>query len=82
MGLLNAERIVNDVLRLVNAQDQATFVELARHAPLVYQQCAGVPVPLAGCSRSLSSETKVLRQCSIRQTAVTSAPIATAMAAI
>jgi hypothetical protein len=33
MSLLNAERIVNDVLRLVNAQDQATFVELDRHVP-------------------------------------------------
>ena len=33
MKLLNAERIVNAVLRLVNAQDQATFIELDRHAP-------------------------------------------------
>ena len=33
MSLINAERIVNDVLRLVNAQDQATFAELDRHAP-------------------------------------------------
>ena len=33
MRLLNAERIVHDVLRLVDAQDQATFVELDRHAP-------------------------------------------------
>jgi hypothetical protein len=33
MRLLNAERIVNDVLRLVNAQDQATFADLDRHVP-------------------------------------------------
>ena len=33
MRLLNAERIVNAILRLVNAQDQATFAELDRHAP-------------------------------------------------
>jgi hypothetical protein len=33
MRLLNAERIVNDVLRVVNAQDEATFVELDRHVP-------------------------------------------------
>ena len=32
MGLLNAERIVHAILRLVDAQDQATFVELDRHA--------------------------------------------------
>jgi hypothetical protein len=33
MRLLNAERIVHAVLRLVNAQDQATFAELDRHVP-------------------------------------------------
>ena len=33
MRLLNAERIVNAILRLVDAQDQATFVELDRHVP-------------------------------------------------
>ena len=32
-SLLNAERIVNAVLRLVDAQDQATFAELDRHVP-------------------------------------------------
>ena len=33
MRLLNAERIVNAILRLVDAQDQATFIELDRHVP-------------------------------------------------
>ena len=33
MRLLNAERIVNDVLRLVDARDQATFAELDRQVP-------------------------------------------------
>jgi hypothetical protein len=33
MRLINAERIVRDILRLVDAEDQATFVELDRHAP-------------------------------------------------
>ena len=31
--MLNAERIVHDILRLVDAQDQATFVELDRRVP-------------------------------------------------
>ena len=33
MRMSNAERIVHDVLWLVNAQDQATFVELDRQVP-------------------------------------------------
>ena len=33
MRLLNAERIVYDILRLVDAQDQATFAELGRRVP-------------------------------------------------
>jgi hypothetical protein len=33
MRLLNAERIVHAILRLVDAQDQATFAELDRHVP-------------------------------------------------
>ena len=33
MSLLNAERIVHAILRLVDAQDQATFAELDRHVP-------------------------------------------------
>jgi hypothetical protein len=33
MRMSSAERIVHDVLRLVNAQDQATFVELDRRVP-------------------------------------------------
>jgi hypothetical protein len=33
MSLLNAQRIVNAILRLVDAQDQATFAELDRHVP-------------------------------------------------
>jgi hypothetical protein len=33
MSLLNAERIVHAILRLVDAQDQATFAELDRRAP-------------------------------------------------
>ena len=33
MSLLNAERIVHDILRLVDAQDQATFAELDRTCP-------------------------------------------------
>jgi hypothetical protein len=33
VSLLNAERIVHAILRLVDTQDEATFVELDRHAP-------------------------------------------------
>jgi hypothetical protein len=33
MSLLNAERIVHAILRLVDAQDEATFAELDRHVP-------------------------------------------------
>jgi hypothetical protein len=41
MGLLNAERIVHDVLQLVNAQDEATF---STQSPFVRNGAAHVAV--------------------------------------